>query len=446
MRESTKALLGFLGTKKRLSIIEGPPGCGKSSTVWLWACNESHSEYIRWVHVDELLRFTSCDMKDSTIFRRTPSDCAEEAISNCRADILVVDGVIRKYEQPLFKAFDWLEQNKERKLILVSSLSVDIKPETIVTWGGAGFFLPSWTLGEYETALESCDLFKSIEMNLPEGDNDREKILNKFYYAGGSARWMFDFNSDEVSSFILAYIEKVTDFESLSSSFVGTKSSVAINHLFIADKNKASFLVSEFAARTLADKCAVSFFSQARSSTLASNPAFDGWILEADFLYQVRRAEKGSGLILLDFDEKAKANPSPTIRWEAACRIRFDKVQDLTAPYDENTWLIPNRWNQGCYDAIQIINKGLRVVQVTRADSHSLKLRYVVELLNELVKNNTIEILEIVFVFPSDKDPNTFHLKYPVGTLGTYRAILRKTNDGNDCFYYGLYRTGNPSS
>jgi hypothetical protein len=117
-------------------------------------------------------------------------------------------------------------------------------------------------------------------------------------------------------------------------------------------------------------------------STLIHNPSFDGWIFEGDFLFQLRMSEEHStDLTLKDF------NTGHDMSWgKPKKRIEFLKESELNDEVlTENTWLVPKLWNQGCYDVVQILaNNSIHFVQVTRSKSHDLKLRYIVQLLNNL--------------------------------------------------------------
>jgi hypothetical protein len=67
-----------------------------------------------------------------------------------------------------------------------------------------------------------------------------------------------------------------------------------LNHLFgtYLDQTKEKpFIISEYVTKILTDRCKASFICQAYRSNLSCNPSFDGWIFEADFLFQLRMAE-----------------------------------------------------------------------------------------------------------------------------------------------------------
>jgi hypothetical protein len=63
---------------------------------------------------------------------------------------------------------------------------------------GETFLMPSWTIEEYTEALQNHEFRNLVESNLGEGTDLDEKIMNKYFLAGGSARWMFDFSPEIV--------------------------------------------------------------------------------------------------------------------------------------------------------------------------------------------------------------------------------------------------------
>jgi len=174
---------------------------------------------------------------------------------------------------------------------------------------------------------------------------------------------------------------------------------------------------------------------------LTKNPSYDGWIMEADFMVQLRLAKDGHPFSLVDFQNPGSRNTL----WQAAKRAHFTKVEEVEGMtgLGDFTWLLPTAWNQGGYDAVQLLpGNGVRFVQVTRANSHSLKLKYVVLLLEALQKAAyNAASFEIAFVIPSTADPLIFKIPNVVGTLGrNFKDKLKKTGSGLESFLYGLHR------
>eukprot|EP01124_Arcella_intermedia_P007446 TRINITY_DN14560_c0_g4_i3.p1 TRINITY_DN14560_c0_g4~~TRINITY_DN14560_c0_g4_i3.p1 ORF type:complete len:406 (+),score=106.18 TRINITY_DN14560_c0_g4_i3:669-1886(+) len=288
--------------------------------------------------------------------------------------------------------------------------------------------------GKKTTVQEENDE-KEIEKELL-----KKRLMNKYYYAGGSVRWMFGCTQNELIEDIDQNIQKVSDMKNMSAALTGNKSKLAVNHLYMITADNHQFFISEYVARLLAEKCEKSFIIEACNSTLAKkNPTFDGWLFEADFLMQLRLVNQNNEkLTLINFQEPILTQ----IHLDVKFRYFFLDVKDIKDyknDLKENVWLIPNRWNQGCYDAVQLTKNGVRVFQVTRAKSHSLKLQYIVQLLDILVEACYIfDSIEIAFIIPDDFD--SFKIKIPLGNLGNYEKYLKQT-DVIEFFIYGLKRT-----
>jgi hypothetical protein len=325
-----------------------------------------------------------------------------------------------------------------KKLVVVSSLQFYVKMEELKTYGIATFDMPSWMKEEYRAALEIKEFRDSIRDEILVGDNCDEMIDNKFCLAGGCARWMFSFTGKEVVKDIATHISRLATVPNwLADGFIGTRSDSSVNHLFSVDKSNQAFLVSEFVARALAEKCEESFFKRAHDHPLSSNPTFDGWILEADFLYQVRLGERSKGVLVFpDLNE----NNSETF-WKVKGRREFYSPADIIIPVDdklEDVWYIPQKWNQGCYDAVHIRpGFSFSFIQVTRSKSHSLKLKYIVEFLD---KFPVINDFRICVVLPNETDYENFDLKTPEGTLGKFKDRLKKDENGDEWSIFGLNR------
>jgi len=311
----------------------------------------------------------------------------------------------------------WLIQGK--KLVLVCSLQYVIKQETVQIYEVELLEMPSWTFQEYEAAYANQDFKKSIKKDVfPDGENDAEKLEDKYFVAGGSARWMFQFTLGDAIKDIEVQISKVgTDAQLLLKGLEGERSNTSISHLFCSLSNE-TFIISEYATRALADKCEASFLTSARNSSLALNPSFDGWILEAEFIFRLRAAE-----VKVYRDSTASHLP-------VASKIKFADFPDIkTLPEAfDNAWFIPMRWNQACFDSVQALpDFGFRFIQVTRSKTHTLKKKYVVMFLDHFVKtlSRQVKFFEFWFIVPNHPDYNDFIPKIPEGSYGDYKSLLK---------------------
>jgi len=99
--------------------------------------------------------------------------------------------------------------------------------------------------------------------------------------------------------------------------------------------------------------------------------------------------------------------------WPASRVIEFFSETDLNGKFSSDTWLLPVKINQGCYDVLQLVETEkkkkkkkttmtLRVVQLTVAARHSLKMRYVITILDQLASLKIdVDALDVVVVVPN---------------------------------------------
>ena len=120
---------------ERLNVT-GPPGTGKSTVAWAWACFKSfgsgtkNAKSILWVHLNQGNHsIHCCHFGFGTLRCYTKgSNQIQEALSGVNADVLVVDGVTNK-EYGLFSsaASTWMiKDSSRRKVAFIMSASVSI--------------------------------------------------------------------------------------------------------------------------------------------------------------------------------------------------------------------------------------------------------------------------------------------------------------------------------
>jgi len=365
-------------------------------------------------------------------------------IQNCSSSILIVDGLDSgNYKQLLSYLHNWLILNDSRRIIVISSLQVDIKEQNAERARIVRHAMPSWTLEEYLEALKDDNFFNSVNNSFSPADSREEMIYDKYFIAGGSARWMFSFTTDQAIADIDKNIKKVSNIQDLSAGFLGNRSLLAVNHL-VMQLRLGNFFMSEFIARQVAEICEISFIQQAANCALAKTiPTFDGWVFEADFLLQIRLSETNQKPMVLRTSEKNIES-----LWNVNQRVHFLSVEKLSDclctvntqeigkfHLEDHNWLIPKKWNQGGYDAVQILpDGGVRFVQITRAKTHTLKLKYFEEMLDALVKLGfQVKSVQIAFVISNQ---GTFKLGKISEATGKYDNFLIES----DNYIYSVYR------
>jgi hypothetical protein len=111
------------------------------------------------------------------------------------------------------------------------------------------------------------------------------------------------------------------------------------------------------------------------------------------------------------------------------------------------SWLLPKLFNQGGYDAAQVVVGSsqpkilVRFAQVTRGPTHTLKLEYMLKLTDSLVALGfEIEDVDIVFVVPAGKC-ESFKLGSTSGDLRSWNVKSNHPPSKDDIRVAGLKRS-----
>ncbi|KAG3001370.1 hypothetical protein PC120_g20314 [Phytophthora cactorum] len=113
---------------------------------------------------------------------------------------------------------------------------------TRAMWSHSLFKLYSWTLKDYEKAVQHDAFFDSIERMLPayreEPDNMESEAMvrskgvqEKYFVIGGSARVMFDFPPVSAVKYLETAIDAVSDIDTWAKVLTGNAASNTINRL-----------------------------------------------------------------------------------------------------------------------------------------------------------------------------------------------------------------------
>ena len=433
LREAAVTLLQSLNSQHQSLLVEGPPGTGKSSLIWLWACTQAHQQNVLWLHVDR--QFVCCTV---LLANGTVTKYENCALANChlediakrgKVQICVVDGVSEENKASTVGParawfFNQLEQSNVVRLVVVASSQITVDD----TDNFYKHSLPSWTVDEYRDALRNSQFRVAVR-----GQEGEEWLANRYFMAGGSARWMFGMTENEVRTAADRWIGKAGDPHGLLSGTVADKAQQAVNHLLMKIGGNV-FIVSEYVARALAARCDMGFITEAsRRATSLQNPAFDGWVFEMDFIVRVKT--NTMQLSLEDNGEETYDTSAVKTFWDPT---------DLKNVVSKD-WLLPERWNQGCYDAACLQDKCLLVFQVTRCKKHDLKLRYVTSLRDALVElGNIIEDVRICFVVPCGQEKPAYTITGRIAFYVDGELWLCDQNNSACVEHRWMTRAGHP--
>ena len=281
-----------------------------------------------------------------------------------------------------------------------------------------------------------------------------EVIAQKYAYAGGSARWMMKSTMKEIDKLISDYI-KGAKKDDLLSFVLGPESTFAKTHLLHSSSTEDGTIysiVSERATlRLVEDQGDGSIRALYQQAAKMDNPAFLGWVVEADFFHRckqgnlslkkLKRNERNVAedeiirippeppvvfdyVELLKLAEQAKHElaqvelakggsvPTPdTAALNELCRI----MAKLTPAEGEIRTCKPSSWNQGGFDVVfvetqapTVDNTQIRLIirfgQVAKSNTHSLKPKYFSNFIDFVkVAGHSVEAVEIGFVVPEPK-------------------------------------------
>jgi len=218
-------------------------------------------------------------------------------------DILILDGVriMLERHQVLVQNLHAKNECPTRISIEVSSLSGkrDVVQEKIL--GHKKQRIYGWRKNQFVEACKDVDFCKSIESKIGGDPNEdvEVRMLQKYFYAGHSARWMFAYTTDDVINEIHGKMQYVDNMQELRG-WGGEKTQDAVNHLFVnmVDSKGQSqrIFTSEHVVKLITWRLGLEAVKHAYNiaswAGLAGKPVLEGWVVEMDFLAQVRLASK----------------------------------------------------------------------------------------------------------------------------------------------------------
>jgi len=288
-------------------VVDGPPGSGKSTEVWAWALWKAQRDklQITWYHI------TKCRMVKVLIDGTTTNKIITgytariDNIEHSEGSILIVDGVTSSIHFDVSVACqNWCVQLLGRRFISVSSVSVNVPVQETFEANIVVFTVGSWTLAQYQAACENDQFFNQVVDNLRcpghEGVDDKDQLLlAKYYFAGGCARWMFEFSFNTFRMDFDQHLEQVWNYNYVLRGG-GNETVVAVNHLrsltMVQEGDiltKKYFFISQYVVEELAKKCHNKrkfLIESYKVAAATKNPAFEGWIFKLDMDYQLGQA------------------------------------------------------------------------------------------------------------------------------------------------------------
>jgi len=262
-----------------------------------------------------------------------------------------------------------------------------------------------------------------------------DAITAKYRWSGGSARWMFNYLRVTIENKLREYCDKVANRKALLNQEIGPTSSFSTNHFFGSSRTVRNeteyFLVSQEAVRILSESMNRSTFESLYAfADRLENLAFVGWIVEADFFFQLGLAIRKKKpfdppfslplepILEIDFDHTKCCNLLLAVRSatgrKRATQKKREKIKNIAKNFVSKKGAIaakPTRWNQGGYDVffVQFVSGGesgveidIRFAQVTKGTKHGLKVGYLYSVLQFFREAGyVLHSVEIAFILTS---------------------------------------------
>jgi len=386
-------------SKRTVLSISGPPGTGKSTTVFASAVYLGMRNFDRrnvlWIHISvihaHLFKIVDGIASAATVRVKAGYDLTDH-YKDC--DVIFLDALHGEMKTHLFAAVE----SSQLCVTCTSHQSMSLSSESVCTRG----YIPkeaivcSWTLDEYD---------RCADLQIPAAAfANKEAVREWFFYAGGSIRLMF-MDVDHLVGFLKSKVNQVSDKKLLLQGRQGFAGVLAVNTLIAEyDGGAQSVLRSQYVVRLLSYAGVDESFIQDAENRLIDNPAWQGWVYEMKVIHKINSCIKEKSPFTLTV--KGKDN----LVFNSCVKSMFFNVDDIPARVGSELtsgWFFPTKWNQGCFDVMFYSNTVLSFFQITKGDSHKYKLYILNPFLERLRhKSATVQFIVIAKKFDTFKVKN----------------------------------------
>lgn len=413
--------------RRRVLIIQFRPK--ESCLIWIQEADGTLWRMNRFVDSDDLRASVKDVLKKNKEEKGNPFD------------LCVHDGVIDELAvcTSMLSTLNTAVANEEiRKVIHVTSLAFSLSTGgqnlDSMTGNISQMALDSWTEEDYQEALQ-CKKFRAeltkcgtnsfgkdfniTAESVDSEDDDRDEAVDesmessddmdvegkaatvtddesrimeilkaKYYYAGGSARFMFMYQIQEVKTQLDKRLNNVEDkdWASFARSSVSSGTSSSVNTLMQQFEEKCT-PVSKYVLFCAYDKCKTKLVKSVRAAADAvNNPSLKGWAFELEQIDLIRLSL-----------ESVEANPSfitnnmgLSFRPHAAIDFDGKTIKTIGTAGNDGTVIWCLKWNQGCFDTAFFQNSTLVTLQFTVSKEHTFKPKYIRWLRDAMSKNGVV--------------------------------------------------------
>jgi hypothetical protein len=217
-RSEFHRLYKFLTTEilqsKRVGYVIGAPGTGKSMTVMAYISSLDPITWkILWIHLDKRVEDKQCTLFEPDTKKQFSLNLSQisEMIRHMLSDqsikhMIVVDGLTNDTDYKVLESvcFSWRRKSIHRNyLIFACSMGSRQKcqPQVDKVHGIEEFTMCSWKLEELQESVKDPPFLNQVQKYLDVGqrqDPIERRVLAKYFYSGGSVRFMFQFPTKTV--------------------------------------------------------------------------------------------------------------------------------------------------------------------------------------------------------------------------------------------------------
>ena len=459
------------GSKKSRCYIRGPPGSGKTCFLYLWArfysvLNQKRLLIVQFREKDSC--FIWIRERDGSLYRMDEAvessklgAAVDDVITknkNAKTpfDLCIHDGAIDKLRlcsEMLSKLNTAVTNGIFARVIHVTSLAFSLSTGgQLLSVDGPvlRLSLDSWSEETYLEAVRCTAFINAMESNPgpfiqdleqalvkdSETDNNsddkdsgadcsddkgetlEEVVTEKYFFAGGSARFMFQFSLHELREELDIRMGAVdnNEWQYFAQNAVASSTPSAVNTL-MQEFNLRCSPVSKYVLIHAYNYCREQLVMSVRAAAVSSgNPTLMGWAFELEQIHLIQ-----TSLNSKDPDIKYVTNGNGW-SFRPTSEVEFDekKFQRYTCAPGSSIVIWCLKWNQGCFDVAFFMNATLITVQFTVSEKHSLKPQYIRQLRQALLdKKETVNKVLHVGV----KEVDWQELEFKTDTRGTGRQI-----------------------
>ena len=475
----------FRADERKLLYVQGPPGSGKTSFFLLCCSQPVHNVRSPRVLVVQYRVLSRCEImivgngavKRLVTEGRYNDDLDAESLRDFVREVLVTEKRNQSFDYFVLDGVRQKEQNcrvlmqslnthfEGRKGIHITSLQFDVKDGDGTYRGDEYMMVQSWEMEDYREActahgfMDRSRLWKLFrDKNEPDEpeisdfmDDDKaafeaflfKLVERKFHYAGGSARFMFDFSmSDLIDTKLMTLLSRMNSqmWKAFATLKIGASAEDCVNSLMQQLRNKSAndrgiyeiqaFPVSKYVlekAYLNAGKELLSALTAAAEKS--DNPALQGWAFEIEQLDFVRSAIE-EGKAFANFQHTLVLPTGPLLG------VKFNGNTVSGCKEGVETFVIfCTKWNQGCFDAALFHDGQLLTLQFTVSLKHSLKMNFIRDL-KESLKATGKDVKKLGHIaIVKGEDANQFTFDEP--ELAGYDDESKPAD-----FEVGLFRSG----